>query len=115
MNALIESSIVLHRPTALIALVVLATSAVAAVAGWWHDPGAVAAPEVKVFRGSGAKCAECGTVASTREVASPIADGADRRYEITVRMNDGSSRVFVDTSVASWRPGVRLILIEAVD
>jgi hypothetical protein len=115
MNALPESSTLLRRVVALIAMVVLATSAIAAVASWWHDPFAVTAPKVKAPRASGVKCAECGTVASTREVASPIVDSADRRYEITVRMNDGSSRVFVDASLASWRPGVRLILIEAVD
>lgn len=78
------------------------------------------------------KCAECGIVASTREVEQPgagidpgTAGGAARggrnempgksakSYEVTVRMRDGSSRAFMDANPANWRAGERVILIEA--
>lgn len=74
------------------------------------------------------RCAECGVVESTREIveadppaASPSGGEIDRlatngkpvkRYEITVRMRDGASRVFVDATPASWRPGERVRFIE---
>lgn len=71
------------------------------------------------------KCPECGVVASTREIEQLGAAGGATRsgqneisgrstksYEITVRMNDGSSRMFMDANPANWRPGERVILIE---
>jgi hypothetical protein len=76
------------------------------------------------------RCAECGFVESMREVGSTGADHDPRaavrvaqngtkeasrkpvrRYEITVRMKDGSTRVFIDSAPVQWRPGERLILI----
>ncbi len=77
-----------------------------------------------------ANCEQCGVVASMRELRP--AEGAveprgkpelikaslqatavepTRRYEVTVRMQDGSRRVFVHASPANWRAGERLILI----
>lgn len=74
------------------------------------------------------RCAECGIVESAREIieaspqgASQSGDGVDhrttngkpvKRYEITVRMRDGASRVFVDATPANWRPGERVRFIE---
>lgn len=64
------------------------------------------------------KCAECGVVASTREVGEPGAgDGHGPtetilRQEVTVRMKDGSIRVFMEATPGHWRAGERLILIE---
>lgn len=80
------------------------------------------------------KCPECGVVASTREIGKlgagfdPGATGGltrdarialagkpAKRYEVTVRMKDGSSRVFMDATPANWRPGERVILIEGAN
>jgi hypothetical protein len=36
-------------------------------------------------------------------------------YEYTLRMTDGSSRVFRETLRASWRAGERLTLIDGQD
>lgn len=75
-----------------------------------------------------ARCAECGMIVSVREIESEdtgpgAAGGATagnrdeirvkttRRYEITVRMADGSSRVIDATNPARWRTGERLIVI----
>jgi hypothetical protein len=77
------------------------------------------------------KCAECGVVESTREIVQlgagidPAAAGEVTRnernemagktariYEVTVRMKDGSSRVFKDASPTNWRAGQHLTFIE---
>jgi outer membrane lipoprotein SlyB len=75
-----------------------------------------------------ARCAECGMFVSMREVESEhtgagAAGGATAgsrdeirvkttpRYEITIRMADGSSRVIVDANPARWRARERLIVI----
>lgn len=77
------------------------------------------------------KCAECGVVAFTREIEQldaeidPRAAGGVARssrngisgkptksYEVTVRMKDGSSHVFMAANPANWRPGERVIFIE---
>ncbi len=77
------------------------------------------------------KCAECGVIVSMREIdardkgagldasGGAVAGNQDelpvasiRRYEITVRLADGSSRVINDANPASWRPGERLIVID---
>jgi hypothetical protein len=88
-------------------------------------------PRAKTAR---VKCPECGVVASTREidwvlrdrgVASAesatggkmdnVAMASVKHYEVTVRMKDGSIRVFTDLSPSRWRAGERVILIESVD
>ena len=80
------------------------------------------------------RCAECGVIVSTREIdtrdegAGRDASGASsarnqdalrvtlaRRYEITIRMADRSSRVINDMSPASWRPGERVIVIDGAN
>lgn len=71
------------------------------------------------------KCTECGVVESTREIKQVGAAGGvamagqieiaakpTNRYEVNVRMNDGSSRVFMAANPANWRDGKRVILIE---
>ena len=75
------------------------------------------------------QCEECGVVASTREIRQhregsefgaagdvtrggrSAPDESTRTYEVTVRMQDGSNRVFVQASPANWRVGERLIFI----
>ena len=51
-------------------------------------------------------CAECGVVQSTR------ANEVTRLAEITLRMNDGASRLFFDADHARWKPGQRVVYIE---
>jgi hypothetical protein len=77
------------------------------------------------------KCEECGVVASTREIdrlavdrgatvpsmvmsgrRNDLAMASVKQYEVTVRMKDGSSRVFTDVNPSRWRAGERVILIE---
>mgnify|MGYP003382666787 CR=1 FL=1 len=78
-----------------------------------------------------ASCEQCGVVASMREIRQAENDASDsrskpglvgvshketevelaRRYEVTVRMRDGSRRVFLHAPPANWRAGERLILI----
>lgn len=92
---------------------------------------ALPAPAVAGVRARAwAECAECGFIVSTREIelaeegmAAGIAGGAMqdglrkgqgtpiRHHEVTIRMNDGTSRVFVEGHRPNWRPGERVILI----
>lgn len=71
------------------------------------------------------KCAECGVVESTRALAQSgqagdVSRGGARemaakptsRREVTVRMANGSRRVFIAAPAVSWRAGERLILID---
>jgi hypothetical protein len=57
------------------------------------------------------KCAGCGMVESMRPRVSDAAD-ASERYEVTVRMKDGTIRVIPDANPGSWRIGERVTLIE---
>jgi hypothetical protein len=95
-----------------IVAILLGTSGFAAVTAWMPastPPEGDTRPTVK--------CAGCGVIASMRESQQP-ATGIDfrgestRSYEVTVRMNDGSSHVFMDAKPANWRPGQRVILVE---
>ncbi|MDD5249550.1 MAG: hypothetical protein PHY45_11225 [Rhodocyclaceae bacterium] len=56
------------------------------------------------------KCAECGVVASTREIGTSAV--AQPIREVTVRMRDGSERIFVAANSVRWRRGERMVLIE---
>lgn len=100
------------------------------------DPSAgqpeVAAAGAVVARRSGVWCADCGVVASMRQLvrtgdaattpagtasgdtAGPAtpADGATMvDYEFTVRFRDGSAIVFNEATPRTWRPGSRVIVI----
>jgi len=79
-----------------------------------------------------ARCPECGFVESIREVEAhgeaiprvearrPAAENRNptpvrsASRTITVRLEDGSSRVIVDTNPGTWRRGERVIVIEGV-
>lgn len=80
------------------------------------------------------RCAECGVIVSTREIdardegagldasGGAMAGNPDgirakstRRYEITIRLADRSSRVINHASPASWRPGERVIVIDGAN
>jgi hypothetical protein len=69
-----------------------------------------------------ARCGECGRIESIRKIedhggATPKAGarGVPARsvnHEITVRLQDGSSRVMIDTNPGRWRLGERVKLID---
>ena len=79
------------------------------------------------------RCAECGVIVSTREIDAHDDDGLDaaggavarsqdepgvksaRRYEITIRLADRSSRVLHHASPVGWRPGERVIVIDGTN
>jgi hypothetical protein len=62
------------------------------------------------------RCPHCGWIESKRKIASSIAEPESLGiYEYTLRMTDGSSRVFRETLPASWRVGERLTLIDGQD
>jgi hypothetical protein len=76
-----------------------------------------------------AKCGECGLIVSMRETPRQgetlLVSAADKpravnrndappgsaSREITIRFDDGSSRVIVDANPARWRPGERVTVI----
>lgn len=81
---------------------------------------------------SPAKCAECGVIESIRPMErmnglNGVPENAPGMSEITVRMNDGTSRQFTtaakpgDSSITSvanathWRAGERMILIDGTN
>ncbi len=90
---------------------------------------AIAAPRARPYR-----CAECGVIESTRKVGvadekagvnapGRIAAGnrgaveatSARNHEITVRLRDGSKRVFTDANPGRWRHGERVTIIAGVN
>lgn len=77
------------------------------------------------------RCPECGVIVSIREIERRDEDSGSgatggvtagsgdetrmkstKRYEIIVRMADGSSRVIAEANPARWRRGERLIVID---
>jgi hypothetical protein len=101
-------------------------------------PVAVTAQTAPGQVGGGARakgrCAECGVIVSTQEIdardegagldasGGTLASNEDelrvtsaRRYEITIRLADRSSRVISHASAASWRPGERVIVIDGAN
>jgi len=70
------------------------------------------------------KCRECGRIESIRKmkdhgeaIRQAAAHGLQARsanYEITVRLQDGSSRVMIDTNPGRWRLGERVKIIDGL-
>ncbi len=56
------------------------------------------------------QCDACGIVVSTRPIAATGIMKA--KYEIAVRLRDGSRRVFEDSSPPNWHTGETMIFIE---
>jgi hypothetical protein len=115
---IIEGRSPLHRQSVLIVLFVIAGCATLAV--WMLTSTGVSstltvdtyvehasAVGLDNLRGN---CPECGVVSSMRSIAH-AAEGLNSGIEVTVRMRDGSSRQFADTSSANWRVGDRMIII----
>ena len=128
-----------------IAFVLFSTAGIARIVGWGPnstddsggipalDPAAplLATGEARVR----ARCPECGMIVSMREIevrdddtgrprtaggavaGSRIETRVDstRSHEITVRLADGSIRVFNDANPARWRSGERVILIDGAN
>jgi len=128
-----------------IAFVLFSTAGIARIVGWGPnstddsggipalDPAAplLATGEARVR----ARCPECGMIVSMREIevrdddtgrprtaggavaGSRIETRVDstRSHEITVRLADGSIRVFNDANPARWRSGERVIVIDGAN
>jgi hypothetical protein len=80
------------------------------------EPPAVAAPADLFFLAGPPPrhCANCGWIEAKRELPPLAGDRhAQRIYEYTLRMPDGSMSVFQETLPTSWRVGERVMLIEA--
>jgi hypothetical protein len=58
------------------------------------------------------RCPECGWIESKRSIESGADNRAIRSQEYTVRMADGSSRVFTGGPLERWRVGERLKFID---
>jgi hypothetical protein len=86
-----------------------------AIAYLLEPPAAAAAPERFFLSGPQPQhCANCGWIEAKRELAPLVGDPhAQRIYEYTLRMPDGSMSVFQETLPTSWRVGERVVLIEA--
>jgi hypothetical protein len=128
-------------PAARAAAIVLATCGVTAVLTWApgaaggtgtsytpeKSPNQPRTPSALEQR-AGARCAECGIVESirlieprheaagrtTRDARKPIparAGQASSVAEVTLRLSDGASHLFLATDPASWRTGERVIFI----
>jgi hypothetical protein len=79
------------------------------------QPDAAADPEADAPLADHAvqRCAHCGWIESKRKLASSVGDPRSLgTYEYTVRMADGSSRVFQEALPASWRVGERLSVMD---
>ena len=71
------------------------------------------APPPRSSAPGGPRCRHCGWIETRQEILPPVADPrALQVFEYTVRMADGSSRVFQETLPTSWRLGERLTVID---
>jgi outer membrane lipoprotein SlyB len=124
-----------------IAVMLFSTAGLARMMGWGpnstDDSGGIPAldPAALVSTPSEARarprCPECGVIVSIREIEKRDEDSgagaaggvtagnrneaqvkSTKRYEIVVRMADGSSRVIPEANPARWRRGERLIVID---
>lgn len=124
---------------AAISLIVFCGAGVAALMGW--IPVSLGKPEAPLVTKieqpaapvvAAAHCTECGVVHSVRKVqakrkgAGPGAAGAlagneiskpatpANAYEITVDLDDGTSRVITEASAPSWRNGDKVRIVNGV-
>jgi hypothetical protein len=60
-----------------------------------------------------ATCAGCGVIESVREIDTRDEQAAEstRGYEVTIRLQDGSMRVFNEATPRTWRSGTRIMVI----
>ena len=65
--------------------------------------------------GAAGRCPHCGRIESRRKLGADAAKSlAAPSYEYTVRMADGSSRMFREQMPVNWRLGERLIYIDGM-
>jgi hypothetical protein len=114
--------------------ILLGAFAIAAATAGWHGSSAetevAAIPDLPRARNQRFSCEECGVVSATREIAQRGRAGDSGRnsgamrsersqkpgtrvssQEVTVRMRNGSTHTFIETTTVHWRPGDRIILI----
>jgi hypothetical protein len=108
-----------HRQSSSAAFPALAAAAAGVVLfgalAYVLEPAAADAPAPFLLAGPHPpRCANCGWIEAKQELAPLLADSQGRKvYEYTLRMQDGSTRVFRETLPTSWRLGERVTLIEA--
>jgi hypothetical protein len=127
-----------------IAIILFSTAGIARVMGWSPNPTGASSDTVALDQTADVsatsesrarpRCPACGVVVSMREIerhGEDIGPGAgggatagdgdetglktNGSYEITVRLVDGSSRMFVDANPARWRTGERVIVIDGAN
>jgi hypothetical protein len=61
-----------------------------------------------------ANCAGCAVIESVREIDTHGEQAAEstRSYETTIRLRDGSRRVFNEATPRMWRSGTRVMVID---
>jgi hypothetical protein len=61
-----------------------------------------------------ALCAECGVIESLRQIDARGDEAAEstRNYEFTVRLGDGSRRVYTESTPRTWRSGARVKVVD---
>jgi hypothetical protein len=76
--------------------------------------GDLAATSVASHTPTRATCVGCGVVELVREIDSrgDHAVESTRSYELTIRFQDGSTRVFNEATPRTWRPGARVMVID---
>ena len=76
--------------------------------------GDLASTSVASHTPTRATCAGCGVVELVREIDSrgDHAVESTRSYELTIRFQDGSTRVFNEATPRTWRPGARVMVID---
>lgn len=107
-----------HRKSVWVILLVIA-GCVTMLVWMLTSTGASPAPAVDAYfehasavglNNARSNCPECGVVSSTRYIAQGNV-GGNSSIDVTVRMRDGSTRQFTDTSSANWRVGDRMMII----
>jgi hypothetical protein len=134
MNTRANPALHLRPVISIVRTLLLGVCAIAAVTAGWQWSFAVAdvaaIPDLPRARQLRFSCEECGVVSATREIAhrgrggDSDWDGSTVRseriqkpgtkassQEVTVRMRNGSSHTFIETTTVHWRPGERIILI----
>lgn len=106
---------------ALIALLVVGLPAVTGVTlyrAWMSGNNGIGEESpagLELKAGLAGRCPHCGRIERTRKLRPDAAGPLSLPgYEYTVRMADGSSRVFREPSPARWPVGARLIYIDGV-
>jgi hypothetical protein len=98
---LMTTAVTLSGTIAFAVLMAWMPAQLAAVAARERPPAAIGAAAVPARRKP--RCAECGWIESIRET------------EITVRLQDGTSRVIVDAHRGTSRLGERVMIIDGID